>query len=89
MRPPKPQDLLSVDYQKLLNQMSYEMYDLPKRLIFRFEMLALAGLLLTVLPVLNIMGHTNFSGDFFWMLAGLCLLIEGVLELHYERRKNQ
>jgi uncharacterized membrane protein HdeD (DUF308 family) len=50
-------------------------------------MLVFAGVLLTILPILNMLGLTNFSGDFFWMLAGTCLLIEGVLELHYERKK--
>tara|TARA_Y100000034_G_scaffold90779_1_gene109394 strand:- start:174 stop:440 length:267 start_codon:yes stop_codon:yes gene_type:complete len=85
--PLKPQELLQLSYNKLLKESNYELYDLPKRLLFRYEMLVLAGVLLTILPIMNMLGFTNFSGDFFWMLAGTCLLIEGVLELHYERKK--
>jgi len=88
MKPPiRPQDLLQLSYNKLLKDANYELYDLPKRLLFRYEMFVIAGVLLTILPVMNLLGFTHFTGDLFWMLAGLCLLIEGVLELYYEKRK--
>ena len=77
---PKPNDWF--------NKYQYEIYDLPKRVIFRFEWIVVTGLLLTILPIMNILEVTNISGDYFWALAGACLMVEGIIELYYERRKQ-
>jgi len=57
------------------------------RLIFRLEWLIITGTLLCVLPMYNLVFHTSWSigdpipGDFFWSLAGACLLLESIIEL--------
>jgi len=72
----------------VLNKMQYEMYELPRRLIFRYEWIVLTGLVLFVLAMSNELGYTNFSGDLFWALCGAALASEGIVELYYERRKE-
>jgi hypothetical protein len=57
------------------------------RLIFRLEWLIITGTLLCVLPMYNLIFHTTWvigdriPGDFFWSLAGACLLLESIIEL--------
>ena len=57
------------------------------RLIFRLEWLIITGTLLFLLPMYNLVYHTTWSlgepilGDFFWSLAGACLLLESIIEL--------
>jgi len=57
-----------------------------KRIIFRYEWIVFSGLMLTIIPMLNVLGYTNIDSDFFWALAGLCLTIEGVIEMYYEQK---
>tara|TARA_B100000287_G_C20435102_1_gene703182 strand:+ start:435 stop:704 length:270 start_codon:yes stop_codon:yes gene_type:complete len=52
----------------------------------RYEWIIFSGLLLTIVPMLNVLGYTNIDSDVFWALAGLCLTIEGIIELYYEQR---
>ncbi len=57
------------------------------RLIFRLEWLIITGTLLFILPMYNLLYHTTWElgdaipGDFFWSLAGACLLLESIIEL--------
>ena len=57
------------------------------RLIFRLEWLIFTGTLLFILPMYNLIYHTDWSWgdpipcDFFWSLAGACLLLESMIEL--------
>ena len=53
--------------------------------LLRFEWIMLSGLLLAVLPLMNILGITNIDGDLFWSLAGFCLLIEGMISVYQIR----
>ena len=53
--------------------------------LLRFEWIMLSGLLLAVLPLMNILGITNIDGDLFWSLAGFCLLIEGMISVYQMR----
>ena len=57
-----------------------------KKAIFRYEWIVVTGLLLTIIPMGNVLGYTNIDSDFFWALAGLCLTVEGVIELYYEQK---
>ncbi|QDP65134.1 MAG: hypothetical protein GOVbin140_35 [Prokaryotic dsDNA virus sp.] len=57
-----------------------------KKAIMRYEWIVVTGLLLTVFPLLNVFGITNIDSDFFWALAGLCLTVEGIIELYYEQK---
>ena len=57
-----------------------------KKVIMRYEWIVVTGLLLTIIPMGNVLGYTNIDSDFFWALAGLCLTVEGVIELYYEQK---
>lgn len=57
-----------------------------KHLLMRYEWIVFTGLLLTIVPMMNVLGFTNIDSDVFWTLAGLCLTVEGVIELYYEQR---
>lgn len=57
-----------------------------KKAIMRYEWIVVTGLLLTIVPMLNVLGYTNIDSDFFWALAGLCLTVEGIIELFYEQK---
>tara|TARA_R110002020_G_scaffold23960_4_gene79288 strand:- start:4405 stop:4698 length:294 start_codon:yes stop_codon:yes gene_type:complete len=57
-----------------------------KKVLFRYEWIIVTGLLLTIIPMGNVLGYTNIDSDFFWALAGLCLTVEGVIELYYEQK---
>jgi hypothetical protein len=77
-----------IQLNEVVQKMNYELYDHGSRLLFRYEWILLSGFLLTLLATLNVFGFTNFSGDFFWALAGAALCGEAVVELYYERRKG-
>lgn len=57
-----------------------------KKALFRYEWIVVTGLLLTIIPMGNVLGYTDIDSDFFWALAGLCLTVEGVIELYYEQK---
>ena len=57
-----------------------------KKVVMRYEWIVVTGLLLTIVPMLNVLGYTNINSDFFWALAGLCLTVEGIIELYYEQK---
>jgi len=39
-----------------------------------------------VFPLGNVLGLTDINSDFFWVLAGVCLTVEGIVELYYEKK---
>ena len=57
-----------------------------KKALFRYAWIVVTGLLLTIIPMGNVLGYTSIDSDFFWALAGLCLTVEGVIELYYEQK---
>ena len=59
-----------------------------KKLLVRYELLILMGLLIATWSFLNVIGITNTSSDIFWSLAGLGLATEAFIELWYERRAD-
>ena len=63
-----------------------DMEDL-KHLLLRYEIILVGGLLLIILPVLNSIGYITVSSDTFWVLAGVVITAEAVLELYYEKQK--
>jgi len=50
------------------------------------DILLSLGLFLLILPQLNVLGITEIDSDTFWSLAGLGLLIEGLIE---RKRNNE
>ena len=59
-----------------------------KYLMFRYEIILIGGLLLIILPVMNMMGILQLESDTFWILAGVVISAEAVLEILNERRKK-
>ena len=57
-----------------------------RHMLMRYEWIVVTGLTLTIIPLGNVLGYTNIDSDFFWALAGLCLTVEGVIELYYEQK---
>ena len=60
-----------------------------RHVLVRFEWIIVSGLLLFILPLLNLAGVTYLPGDFFWSLAGFCLTIEGIIEIWNVRKAAQ
>ena len=60
-----------------------------KHLMLRYEIILAGGLLLILLPVLNMTGQIQLDSDSFWALAGVVISAEALLEILNQRRKNE
>jgi hypothetical protein len=49
----------------------------------------LVGLLMVVATSTKLLGHLNFSSDWFWFIAGLGITVEGFIMLGKERKFNR
>ena len=58
-----------------------------KHIMLRYEIILLGGLALIIFPILNSLGYISVSSDTFWVLAGVVITAEALLELYYERKK--
>ena len=58
-------------------------------LILRYEIIVVGGILLMVLPILNTLGYISVDSNFFWVLCGLVMAAEGLVEIKYERKRKQ
>jgi hypothetical protein len=54
--------------------------------IFRYEGYVVVGILLTSFAFGKLIGLYNISSDWFWFLAGLALVFEGIISLIKQRR---
>ena len=59
-----------------------------KHLMLRYEIILVGGVLLTVLPMLKMMGYVELDSDMFWLLAGVVISAEALLEIINEKRKR-
>ena len=78
-----------IKLNEVIQKMNYDLYELPRRLLFRYEWILLTGFILMTFAISNTFGITNFSGNFFWALCGAALCGEAIVELYYERKKGQ
>ena len=61
-----------------------------KHLLLRYEIILVGGLLLITLPLLKLAGILTLDSDWFWILAGVVISAEAVLEiLQTKRKKNR
>lgn len=51
-----------------------------------YEMFILVGVLMTIGVSVKLLGYYNFSSDWFWLLAGLGLIVEGSISSIKQRR---
>lgn len=64
-----------------LNEDGEVNFDDFKHLILRYEIILVGGLLLTILPMLKLAGVLTLDSDWFWILAGVVISAEAVLEI--------
>ena len=60
-----------------------------KHLLLRYEIILVGGLLLTILPLLKLAGVLTLDSDWFWILAGVVISAEAVLEILQKKRKGE
>jgi hypothetical protein len=53
---------------------------------FMYEVLILVGLIVAIGALIKLLGIYEFSSDWFWFIAGLGLVIEGVISLVKQRK---
>jgi len=58
-----------------------------KHLMLRYEIILVGGLLLTILPLLKLAGVLTLDSDWFWILAGVVISAEAVLEILQTKKK--
>ena len=58
-----------------------------KHLMLRYEIILVGGLLLIILPLLKLAGVLTLDSDWFWILAGVVISAEAILEILQARKK--
>ena len=58
-----------------------------KHLMLRYEIILVGGLLLIILPMLKLAGVWILDSDWFWILAGVVISAEAILEILQARKK--
>ena len=58
-----------------------------KHLLLRYEIILVGGLLLTILPLLKLAGILRLDSDWFWILAGVGISAEAILEILQTKKK--
>ena len=58
-----------------------------KHLMLRYEIILVGGLLLIILPMLKLAGIWRLDSDWFWILAGVVISAEAILEILQARKK--
>lgn len=54
--------------------------------LMRYELFIIVGVLMTIGTLIKLTGIYNFSSDWFWFLAGVGLIVEGIISLVKQRR---
>lgn len=52
----------------------------------RYEIFIIVGVLMSIGVLLKLFGNYNIDSDWFWLLAGLGLIVEGSISLARQRR---
>ena len=60
-----------------------------KHLMLRYEIILVGGLLLTILPLLKLAGVLTLDSDWFWILAGVVISAEALLEILQTKKKGE
>lgn len=59
-----------------------------KIVILRYEWILLSGILLIIVPIVDMTGYYPISDTVYWMLAGVCLSVEAIIELYLDRKRR-
>ncbi len=60
-----------------------------RNLTTTYELFIGVGLLMVIAASVKLLGWVNYSSDLFWFIAGLALIVEGVILLRKQKRFNQ
>ncbi len=52
----------------------------------RYEVFIIVGILMVLGTALKLFGFYEFSSDWFWLIAGLGLMVEGAISLAKQRK---
>jgi len=52
----------------------------------RYETFIFVGIIMSVGVLIKLLGISDFSSDWFWLLAGAGLIVEGTISLIKQRR---
>ena len=61
------------------------MKDRIKNLI-RYELFIVVGVLTTIGTLIKLLGFYDFSSDWFWFIAGVGLVVEGLISLSKQQK---
>ena len=61
------------------------MKDRIKNLI-RYELFIVVGVLMTIGTLIKLLGFYDFSSDWFWFIAGVGLIVEGLISLSKQQK---
>ena len=56
---------------------------------YQYNIILFGGLLLIILPVLNILDYIKLDSDLFWIVAGIVICAEVVLGQQKEKGENE
>ncbi len=59
---------------------------LKPEFLMRYELFIIVGILMTIGSLIKLIGIYDFSSDWFWFLAGVGLIVEGIISLIKQRR---
>ena len=62
-------------------------FDDVKVVVLRYEWVLLSGILLIVVPLIDLF-YYPIPDTVYWMLAGICLSVEAVIELYLDRKRR-
>ena len=52
----------------------------------RYETFIFVGIIMSIGVLIKLLSIYNFSSDWFWLLAGLGLMVEGIISLIKQRK---
>lgn len=52
----------------------------------RYEIFIIVGFLIAIGAIIKITGKSDFSSDWFWLLAGIGLVVEGAISLVKQKK---
>lgn len=62
-------------------------FDDVKVVVLRYEWILLSGILLIVVPLIDLF-YYPIPDTVYWMLAGICLSVEAIIELYLDRKRR-
>lgn len=54
--------------------------------LMRYELFIIVGIFMIIGTLIKLTGIYDFSSDWFWFLAGLGLIVEGIISLIKQRK---